>query len=233
MVLQTSCRCLRQVDKGAPETALIYLNDTNAEKLNAQLQQAHHISLKEFSEANNPAIILNRYDRMAYLKLPKVDFYQLKVNYETLIVEEADPQEAIPEAAANARTQSSVIKTTDFTMAVSEISVDDAERGADHATFQIWLHRIVKGGFGTLTLQELDAFHDVLHEVYLSVTYERDGVRYYSSKIDHAAVEANIRKAFSAKRTFNATEEIIPTEASLLSIANFTPAVSTTQPDDY
>ena len=31
MVLQTSCRCLRQVGKGMPETALIYLNDTNAD----------------------------------------------------------------------------------------------------------------------------------------------------------------------------------------------------------
>ena len=34
MVLQTSCRCLRQVTKGNPETALIYLNESNAEKLN-------------------------------------------------------------------------------------------------------------------------------------------------------------------------------------------------------
>ena len=41
MVLQTSCRCLRQVDKGCPETALIYLNDSNAEKLNDQLRQRH------------------------------------------------------------------------------------------------------------------------------------------------------------------------------------------------
>lgn len=32
MVLQTSCRCLRQVDKNAPETALIYLNDSNADQ---------------------------------------------------------------------------------------------------------------------------------------------------------------------------------------------------------
>lgn len=31
MVLQTSCRCLRQVEKGTPETALIYLNDTNGD----------------------------------------------------------------------------------------------------------------------------------------------------------------------------------------------------------
>ena len=33
MVLQTSCRCLRQVEKDMPETALIYLNDTNSDML--------------------------------------------------------------------------------------------------------------------------------------------------------------------------------------------------------
>ena len=50
MVLQTSCRCLRQVDRGQPETALIYLNRTNGDKLVAQLQQRHHISLAEFAK---------------------------------------------------------------------------------------------------------------------------------------------------------------------------------------
>lgn len=53
MVLQTSCRCLRQVVKGAPESALIYLNDSNAEKLNAQLMQQHHITLKELATTDN------------------------------------------------------------------------------------------------------------------------------------------------------------------------------------
>lgn len=53
MVLQTSCRCLRQVIKNGQETALIYLNESNAEKLNMQLERQHHISLKEFSSADN------------------------------------------------------------------------------------------------------------------------------------------------------------------------------------
>ena len=63
--------------KGMPETALIYLNDSNAEKLNAQLQQQHHISLKEFESGSSKSTTLNRYSRIDYLKLPKVDFYQL------------------------------------------------------------------------------------------------------------------------------------------------------------
>ena len=100
MVLQTSCRCLRQVDRGQPETALIYLNSVNGDKLIAQLQQCHHISLNEFTKGGPGKIELNRYDRTGYLKLPKVDFYQLKVHYETVTVEEADPERDIVNAAS-------------------------------------------------------------------------------------------------------------------------------------
>jgi type III restriction enzyme len=75
MVLQTACRCLRQVQKTALETALIYLNNSNAEKLNAQLLKQHHISLKEFCEADHHKVSLSRYDRTDHLHLPKVDFY--------------------------------------------------------------------------------------------------------------------------------------------------------------
>ncbi len=233
MVLQTSCRCLRQVDKGTPETALIYLNDSNADKLNAQLQQQHRISLKEFTDANNDKTELKRYDRSAYLKLPKIDFYQFKVNYETLTVEPAAPKTKISVAAAEARLSGGIIKTTDLTMETQNIKVDDVERGMEQATFSTWLHRIARGSFGSLAMQELNAHTEVLEAVYRTVTYEKEGVRYYSSRYDHAMVEANIRKAFCEKRAFITKEELIPEEASLLNIANFTPIVHTDTSADY
>lgn len=233
MVLQTSCRCLRQVDKNAPETALIYLNDSNADKLNAQLQQQHRISLKEFTEASHGKTEIKRYDRTAYLKLPKIDFYQFKVNYETQTEEPAAPESKIPVAADEAKVSDDIIKTTDLTMETQRIEVSNTERGTEQATFATWLLRIVKGSFGSLTMQELSRYSDLLREVYLTVTYERDGVRYYSSRYNHAMVEANIRKAFCEKRTFHTKEELIPEEASLLNIANFTPTVHTEKPDDY
>lgn len=233
MVLQTSCRCLRQVDKGVPETALIYLNESNADKLNAQLQQQHRISLKEFTEGNNDKTEIRRYDRTAYLKLPKIDFYQFKVNYETQTVEPADPKTKIPTAANEAKLSGSIIKTTDLSMETQNIKVDDTERGMEQATFATWLHRIVRGSFGSLTMQELKAHTEVLDSVYRIVTYEKGGIRYYSSRYDHAMVEANIRKSFCEKRTFITKEELIPEKASLLNIANFIPVVHTDTPADY
>lgn len=80
MVLQTSCRCLRQVDKGMTEPAMVYLNQSNAETLNVQLEQQHHIGLEEFQNGiSSPVVELRRYDRTHHLKLPKVDFYQFKI----------------------------------------------------------------------------------------------------------------------------------------------------------
>lgn len=233
MVLQTSCRCLRQVVKGTPETALIYLNDTNADKLNAQLLQQHHISLKEFSEANNEKTTIRRYDRTAYLKLPQVDFYQLKINYESLVIEEADIVGGITKSTNNATIAADIIRTTDLSMQDLGISVDDSERGSEPASFNAWLYRITKGSFGFITMEQLRPYNEVLNTIFEQITYTKDGVRYYSSKYNHSLIEANIRKAFCDKCSFSTREELIPEEANLLNIANFTPTVQTEKPDDY
>lgn len=233
MVLQTSCRCLRQVEKGVPETALIYLNDTNADKLNVQLQQQHRISLKEFQEAGSDSKVLKRYDRTKYLKLPKIDFYQLRVNYVTQRLEAANPVRDIPNADKGSKLAQAVVKTTDLTMETQTIQVDDEERGTVPATFSAWLMDIVKGSFGTLTMAQLKPHEDELCALFNAVTYDRDGSRYYSSKYDRRMVEANVRKAFCDRRSFTTTEELIPQESSLLNIANFTTTVTTTTPDGY
>lgn len=235
MVLQTSCRCLRQVIKGNPETALIYLNDSNADKLNIQLEQQHHISLKEFSSANNNKIPLKRYNRTAHLKLPKVDFYQLKVNYDTVTIEKADPANTIEFSIDSARLADNIIKTTDLSMDESKtsITVDDTEYGTEPATFNSWIYGIMKGGFGSPTVAELMQYAEQLKTVYQKITFEKDGSCYYSSKYNRQLVEANIRKAFSDRLDFNTTEELIPEEANLLNISNFTPEIYTDKPNDY
>lgn len=234
MVLQTSCRCLRQVRKGDPETALIYLNDTNAAKLNSQLQKQHHITLREFSEANNAGTPLNRYDRTEYLKLPKIDFYQLVVRYTEEQTEELVPEKYIQTAVENAKqTQAAIIKTTDLTMETKKTEVRDEERGNEYTTFHSWLYGIVRSSLGMIEMEDLKPYTDSLMDVFRTITYEKDGSRYFSSRYDRDQIEANIRKAFSEKRTFQTSEEVIPQEASLLNITNFTPLVHTETPEEY
>ncbi len=235
MVLQTSCRCLRQVMKDSPETALIYLNESNADKLNVQLEQQHHISLEEFSSVDNSKTPLKRYNRTAHLKLPKVYFYQLKINYDTITVEKADPASTIAGSADSARIAGGIIKTTDFSMDESKtsISFDDAEYGTEPANFNSWIYGIMKGGFGSPSVAELMHYAERLNAVYQKITYEKDDSRYYSSKYNRKLVESNIRKAFCDKLDFNTTEDLIPEEANLLNITNFTPEVYTDKPQYY
>ena len=235
LVLQTSCRCLRQVTKSTSETALIYLNESNANKLNVQLEQQHHISLKELSSVDNDKTPLKRYNRTAYLKLPKVDFYQLKINYDTLTVEKADPVTDIAASADSARIADSTVKTTDLSMDENKMSIniDNTEYGTEPATFTSWVYGIMKGGFGLPTVTELMNYSNQLETVYLKITYEKDSSRYYSSKYNRKLVEANIRKAFCDKLDFNTTEELVPEEASLLNIANFTSEIYTDKEQDY
>ena len=87
MVLQTSCRCLRQVDKNSNETAVIWLNEENAKSLDKQLKGEQHSSIQELSSLGKDSdpVMVERFSRTDYLKLPKIDFYQLNVEYETVI----------------------------------------------------------------------------------------------------------------------------------------------------
>ncbi|MBW7476683.1 DEAD/DEAH box helicase family protein [Paenibacillus oenotherae] len=233
MVLQTSCRCLRQVEKDKHETALIYLNESNAKKLNDQLQQQHHISLIEFTSADNSKTTLKRFDRTAYLKLPKVQFYQLKIKYETLVIDtENDTEHELKNATNNAE-RSNIIITTDFEMKNLSTEVLVEERGNIFANFTSWLYGISKTSFGFITMMHLNEYSEILKDVFDTITFEKDGSRFYSSKYNRTSIEANIRKAFYEKRSVITTEELIPCEANLLNIGNFNPEINTNSPQDY
>ena len=233
MVLQTSCRCLRQVVKGKVETALIYLNEKNAEKLDKQLQQQHHISIQEIQTVDNEKKTIKRYNRMDRLKLPNVDFYQMKVQYDTLVTEKSKPSEGISNAISNAHNVIGIIRTTDFTMKDGIRSVDDKERGTQVANFNIWINNISKGGFGYPSVDDLFKFSDGLQSIFQKITYEKNGISFFSSKYDTEMIEAAIRKAFHDKRTFKTSEELIPKEASLLNIENFHEKIRTDKVKDY
>lgn len=72
-----------------------------------------------------------------------------------------------------------------------------------------------------------------MRSVFKTITYERDEARYFSSKYDRRATEANIRKAFCQKRDYRSKTERIPEDAALLNIANFSPVVHAQDTADY
>ena len=212
---------------------MIYLNQDNADKLEIQLQQQHHISLQEFVKGDLPGIVLQRYDRTKYLKLPKIDFYQLSIKYDTIITEEAEPKIRIPLSAQAAEKELNVTKVTDFSMKISSREFDDVEREERQATFFSWIYGIVKESFHTLSIEELLKYEEQLQEIYLMITFQKEEVRYYSSKYDIPLINANIRKAFIPKQDFSSYEEVIPEKSCLLNIKNFKNTIITNNKKDF
>ena len=176
---------------------------------------------------------MQRYDRTKYLKLPKIDFYQLSIKYDTIITEEAEPKIRIPLSAQAAEKELNVTKVTDFSMKISSREFDDVEREERQATFFSWIYGIVKESFHTLSIEELLKYEEQLQEIYLMITFQKEEVRYYSSKYDIPLINANIRKAFIPKQDFSSYEEVIPEKSCLLNIKNFKNTIITNNKKDF
>ena len=226
MVLQTSCRCLRQVTKNSQETALIWLNKFNAEKLNRQLQQQQSITLKEFGgKPNVEPKLIERFSRMERMQVPQVDFYQLKVSYETLIINEANnPAQRLQSEDILALADISLIHQQDIEGNLIA-SVEQESKEEVLTSFHWWLHLIAKESFGMLTVADLKKCEAELQSIFAKMTTVKDGVLIEDRKYDHQRIRSLIRQAFAPQRDFTTKEEILPKQACLLQIERLTSPV--------
>lgn len=221
MVLQTSCRCLRQVDKGKEETALIWLNKDNADTLNKQLKQEQNSSIDELNSTKRigkPEMV-ERHTRIDFLQLPKVEFYQMKVTYQSIDEEETANTKAKLKA---------IIKTIDNFKAsalitTSEISNIDTgsidiinETGIVFANYNQWLFEISRESFGLITETQLHQYNTELKDIFETVSYEKNGTRFFNELYDLHLIKSKIRVAFSIKRDLQTDTEVIPKHAELL-----------------
>lgn len=228
MVLQTSCRCLRQVVKNADETALIWLNKFNADTLNKQLKQQQNISLQEFNKGKHQKTIqIERFSRMDKLRVPPIDFYQLKVSYQTLITEK-HPHTAQKLADESIFTEADVALIHKQDLAGKDLGhyLAGAEAG-EYISFRQWLYQILKESFHTLALENLKKHEAILKKIFERITLKDEmGNTRYDNQYDHDCIRSLIRRAFVPKRDFSVKEEIVPCEASLLQIERFVSPVS-------
>ena len=226
MVLQTSCRCLRQVIKNSQETALIWLNKFNAEKLNRQLQQQQNITLKEFGgKSNLEPKLIDRFSRMEHMQVPEIDFYQLKVSYETLIIDDAkNPALRLQNEDILALADISLIHQQDMEGNLIA-SVEQESKEEVHTSFRWWLYQIAKESFGMVTVADLKKCEAELQAIFAMITTEKDGVLIENGKYNHQRVRSLIRQAFAPRRDFTTKEEILREQACLLQIERLTSPV--------
>lgn len=205
MVLQTSCRCLRQVDKDKEETALIWLNKDNADTLNKQLKQEQNTSIEELNSTKRTGKpeTIDRHSRMDFLQLPKVDFYQMKVTYQAIDEEETPNTKAKLKALLKNIDNfkaSALITTSDIAnIDTGEIDVIN-ETGIAFANFNQWLFEISRESFGLISEAQLHQYDNELNEIFETISYEKEGQRFFNELYDLHTIQSKIRLAFSIKR---------------------------------
>lgn len=222
MVLQISCRCLREVDNAKCETALIWLNKFNAEKLNQQLQEQQYTTITEFGGKRPEDIISRkRYSRMEKLGLPKIDYYQIRINYNTVETRQVENISEYLRTYQLPYLDSKVIYTQGFDQ--SDTASESASGYAlpRIANFRLWLDLIVKEGLGLLPIKTLTQYETELKMLFDRITVNSGDGPVYDPEVDQNKVRSDIRVSFASRRSFNSSEELIPAEASLLKVDAF------------
>jgi len=233
MVLQTSCRCLRQVDKGVFESADIWLNSHNAKVLNEQLQKQQHITLEEFNKASyKPSTLLNRYSRMDVLKLPLVDFYQLRLFFQSVDEIPIDISYDVENVLTDETINQAVIKVQDIKGVIKETRLED-EYGNDPITFNQWLYLIAKESLGTVTVPMLNSQAEGLHKLFQKIIHTKNGTHYYSSKYYQELIRSKIRQAFAVKHKVSTTVEPLLENTQLLRIDSLVSPFETSEPQKF
>ena len=219
MVLQTSCRCLRQVTRGSRETALIWMNRWNADKLNRELKQQQNITLSQFAEKpEEPLHRIRRHSRMEQRQVPPIDFYQLRVEYKTYTAPKPDTAARLADPSLLCRREKLLVTQQEIDGQLIRFDERMLEGEERSTTFRWWLHRIARESMGTLTTRRL-----LEHEPCLRAIYEQT----QGDDYDHARIRSLIRQAFVPRRRFEVQEEVVPQTASILSVHELCPIHAT------
>lgn len=224
MVLQISCRCLREVDNAHKETALIWLNKFNAEKLNQQLQEQQYTTIAEFGgKKPDDLIIIQRYSRMERLKLPPIDYYQIKINYNTVETAQVANIGEYLRSYQLPHVNSTIIYTQGFDQSNTASESAVGYGMTEIANFRLWLDLIVKESLGLLSIDTLTKYEAELKLLFEKITIRNGEKSIYNIDIDQSKVRSDIRNSFAVRRSFNTIEELVPEKASLLKVAPSSP----------
>ena len=223
LVLQTSCRCLREVIRNGEEHALIWLNEWNYKKLNNEFQKTQNTSIDELVvSGGKPKTVVRRYDRSGaeLLNVPPVKFYQMRIERTSRIVDESEARTAELLESPSVIVEKPRIEVLQGDMQ-GKISDRYLEQAADggYATLNQWMHQIAKESLNMTPVGQMLTFRSQLEHVFSKITVERDGMRYYRDDINQEAVRSQVRLAFVPKKTYHQQKEMIPKTAKLLAIS--------------
>ncbi len=219
-IVQTACRCLREVIKGNNETALIWLNRENANLLNSRLQKEHQTSIETINTLDTSDDInkIARFSRMEMLKLPKIDYCQLKISYQSINEQKnTNTQRKLKQLLANINQYKNpppIVNTTNLVNLLGGELDFIINNNNKQANFNHWLFDIAKNSFNSISTQTLHQFKAELMPIFAAITQAKPLC--FNTQFDHYQINSQIRLAFSIKRDLKTTQELIPKSATLL-----------------
>lgn len=217
MVLQTSCRCLREVTRSVDERALIVLNAGNAAFLEKQLAETQRIDLATFQKGAD-CLRVERTSRMRVFDEPTLEYHANKLVpslvTSELTDEEVEAELCAIEREARARREVASVEDLDFAGERS-YGLAGAVGAGLPVTFTRWSRELVgEFGGGPERLRAWAASADGcerLRRVFEALTLPLDGsgggeraagealpagTRAYRAGIDQVGVRSRIRALF-------------------------------------
>lgn len=229
MVLQTACRCLRQVIKGKKETALIWLNKFNRDKLDEQLKNQQHIDIREFQNSSNDEAGIKYIDRTEVLNLPKLDFIQEELQYKTEIKQVITEEEIekkleimLENIDLNYKTEK-ITEISDIEGKNKSTYIKETE-GKRIANYKEWLFEIVKQSMGHIQFTSLAKYDQILRKIFETICFENNNIRYFNELYNIKDIMADIRKAFYNIRKLTVEKKKVEYSIEILNEANLSKA---------
>ena len=229
VVLQTSCRALRKIDKNRIEKALIVLNEDNADILNKELKQICHTNIEALQNQNNSEKVIKFYNRTEKLKLPAIDYIDLEINTKIETIKEVDTKDELNKVLNFKEEKNDVIKKTDVKgLLNNRYNIDTDNNSFDYGsisiTYEEFCNEIRKRSFNIINNELIKEYDDELNKIFTNITYSRiddNEIRFAKELIDIDSVYRDINLSFANNHSISQTEEKIPKSAKLLHIENF------------
>lgn len=217
MVLQTSCRCLREVYNAREEEALIWLSKLNHDLLDQELRKNHHTSVAELSTKRNNTKEVKRYSRQEIVKLPLLSYVQLHIKYNTIFKGENNIEERLITIVPKASVRRVITKSdlSGHSEIVGNILSDDINVPM---SYNQWINLISKESFGLISTLDLKRYNNILHRLYFAVSFDKNGDRFLSKDFQQQTLRSDIRKCFTPQTEIQCEEELIPRSASLMNL---------------
>ena len=181
LVLQTTCRCLREVVDASNENALIYLDGTNFKILDDELNVNYHLSI---ADINGKEKDYKEYPVYQVKKsLGKISYNNVQENYIEIIVDDnskKDYKKLLKEYSFDSFKELYPFTNQIGTTTISEngitenMSFSSLDSESYSYTYLDFIYEIEKSSFGLISCAELMKYDSELKKIYSNIIQEKN-----------------------------------------------------------